>query len=135
MPTSSRYEAAMTETARSVGFVGLGAMGMPMALNLLRAGHRVRAFDVSPAARTGFAERQGEACDSAAGGAAGGEVLGWGGGGAGRGRRGVAGGAGAGAAGGAEILVLMVATSAQVEAVLAEALPALPAGAAIVLHS
>jgi 3-hydroxyisobutyrate dehydrogenase len=48
----------MTETARSVGFVGLGAMGMPMALNLLRAGHRVRAFDVSPAARTGFAERR-----------------------------------------------------------------------------
>jgi 4-hydroxybutyrate dehydrogenase/sulfolactaldehyde 3-reductase len=33
-----------------VGFIGLGTMGGPMALNLLRKGHRVIAFDVHPAA-------------------------------------------------------------------------------------
>ena len=31
-------------------FVGLGAMGLPMARNLLRAGFTVRGFDLSPAA-------------------------------------------------------------------------------------
>ena len=31
-----------------IGFVGVGVMGMPMALNLIKAGHRVRAFDISP---------------------------------------------------------------------------------------
>ncbi|WP_134726380.1 3-hydroxyisobutyrate dehydrogenase [Paracoccus luteus] len=30
-----------------IGFIGLGNMGAPMALNLLRAGHEVRGFDVS----------------------------------------------------------------------------------------
>jgi 3-hydroxyisobutyrate dehydrogenase len=34
----------------SVGFVGVGNMGGPMALNLLKAGHDVRAMDVVPAA-------------------------------------------------------------------------------------
>ena len=29
-----------------IGFIGLGAMGVPMALNLLKAGHMVRGFDV-----------------------------------------------------------------------------------------
>ncbi len=33
----------------TVGFVGVGNMGGPMAANLVRAGHRVRAFDVVPA--------------------------------------------------------------------------------------
>jgi 3-hydroxyisobutyrate dehydrogenase len=33
----------MTET---VGFIGLGNMGLPMARNLLQAGHRLRAFDL-----------------------------------------------------------------------------------------
>jgi len=31
-----------------IGFIGLGNMGGPMALNLLKAGHDVRAFDLSP---------------------------------------------------------------------------------------
>lgn len=35
----------------SVGFLGLGAMGAPMALTLARAGFPVRGFDVSPPAR------------------------------------------------------------------------------------
>jgi 3-hydroxyisobutyrate dehydrogenase-like beta-hydroxyacid dehydrogenase len=33
-----------------VGFVGVGRMGSAMAANLLKAGHRVRAWDESPAA-------------------------------------------------------------------------------------
>ena len=32
-----------------IGFIGLGNMGLPMALNLLKAGHAVRGFDVSKA--------------------------------------------------------------------------------------
>ena len=33
-----------------IGFIGVGVMGAPMARNLLRAGHRVSAFDTSSAA-------------------------------------------------------------------------------------
>ena len=33
-----------------IGFIGLGAMGAPMAANLLSAGHAVRGFDVRAAA-------------------------------------------------------------------------------------
>ncbi len=29
-----------------IGFVGLGQMGQPMALNLLRAGYKLRVFDL-----------------------------------------------------------------------------------------
>jgi 3-hydroxyisobutyrate dehydrogenase-like beta-hydroxyacid dehydrogenase len=38
-------------TLLSVGFLGLGAMGAPMALTLARAGFPVRGFDVSPRAK------------------------------------------------------------------------------------
>lgn len=38
-----------TELRPSVGFVGLGIMGMPMARNLLRAGHEVVVLDILPA--------------------------------------------------------------------------------------
>jgi len=34
----------------TLGFIGLGNMGGPMAANLVKAGHRVRGFDVVPAA-------------------------------------------------------------------------------------
>jgi 3-hydroxyisobutyrate dehydrogenase len=34
----------------AIGFIGLGNMGGPMARNLLRAGHEVTGFDLSPAA-------------------------------------------------------------------------------------
>jgi len=34
-------------TAPTIGFIGLGAIGMPMALNLLRDGYDVTAYDVS----------------------------------------------------------------------------------------
>lgn len=40
---------------RTVGFVGLGVMGRPMALNLLRAGLAVQAFDLSDEALAGLA--------------------------------------------------------------------------------
>ncbi|MEE8258729.1 MAG: 3-hydroxyisobutyrate dehydrogenase [Sphingomonadales bacterium] len=33
-----------------IGFIGLGNMGMPMAKNLIKAGHEVKAFDLSVAA-------------------------------------------------------------------------------------
>ena len=34
----------------TIGFIGLGNMGGPMARNLLKAGHALKAFDLSPAA-------------------------------------------------------------------------------------
>ncbi|MBN1006090.1 3-hydroxyisobutyrate dehydrogenase [Amphritea pacifica] len=34
----------------TIGFIGLGNMGGPMAINLLKAGHEVKAFDLSQAA-------------------------------------------------------------------------------------
>jgi 3-hydroxyisobutyrate dehydrogenase len=34
----------------AIGFIGLGNMGGPMARNLMKAGHRLKAFDVVPAA-------------------------------------------------------------------------------------
>jgi 3-hydroxyisobutyrate dehydrogenase len=34
----------------AIGFIGLGNMGLPMAINLVKAGHDVRGFDVVPAA-------------------------------------------------------------------------------------
>ena len=39
----------------SVGFIGLGNMGAPMMRNLLKAGHAVKAFDLSDAARAAAA--------------------------------------------------------------------------------
>ena len=38
-----------------IAFLGLGNMGLPMAINLVRAGHDVTGFDVVAAARDGFA--------------------------------------------------------------------------------
>ncbi len=40
-----------------VGFIGLGNMGAPMAANLVKAGHDVSAFDLSPAAVDGARAR------------------------------------------------------------------------------
>ena len=39
-----------TAETQTIGFVGLGTMGIEMTRNLLEAGHTVRAFDVVPAA-------------------------------------------------------------------------------------
>ena len=38
----------------TIGFIGLGNMGGPMAANLLKAGHRLRGFVLSSAAREAF---------------------------------------------------------------------------------
>jgi 2-hydroxy-3-oxopropionate reductase len=43
-----------------IGFIGLGRMGLPMATNLLRAGHEVTGCDLSPARTALFAERGGK---------------------------------------------------------------------------
>jgi 3-hydroxyisobutyrate dehydrogenase len=45
--------------ARTIGFVGLGRMGGPMVRRLARAGHVVRAYDVSAAARAQLGDEPG----------------------------------------------------------------------------
>ena len=47
-----------------VGFIGVGVMGMPMALNLICGGHRVRAFDIAPAALEAVGRRGAEVATS-----------------------------------------------------------------------
>ena len=47
-----------------VGFIGLGAMGLPKARNLLRGGHAVQGYHLSPAALAGFTRGDGKADDS-----------------------------------------------------------------------
>ncbi|HEY3877624.1 MAG TPA: NAD(P)-dependent oxidoreductase [Trebonia sp.] len=51
----------MTEQAagQTVGFTGLGNMGIPMAARLVAAGHHVRGFDTSDAARRTFSQLPG----------------------------------------------------------------------------
>src|SRR5690349_6251524 len=46
-----------------IGFLGLGNMGLPMARNLVRAGHPVRGYDVKPTAVEGFAAAGGIVAD------------------------------------------------------------------------
>ena len=41
---------------KTIGFIGLGIMGFPMAGHLKKAGHKIVAFDVVPAARERGAE-------------------------------------------------------------------------------
>ncbi|MEU1985494.1 3-hydroxyisobutyrate dehydrogenase [Nocardia sp. NPDC019395] len=61
--------------SKTVGFLGLGHMGGPMAANLVKAGYDVRAFDPSPAARE-QAEKDGVALvDSGVAAATGREVV------------------------------------------------------------
>ena len=59
----------------AIGFIGLGNMGLPMALNLLKAGHDVTGFDTSAAALERFAAAGGKRAASAAEAAAAGDVL------------------------------------------------------------
>ncbi len=44
-----------------IGFIGLGNMGLPMAQNLIKAGHDVTGFDVTPAGPSKLAEAGGRA--------------------------------------------------------------------------
>ena len=93
---------------QSIGFVGLGAIGTPMAQNLVKAGFPVRAYDVRAEAVSALA---------------------------GAGARGAA--SAREAAEGADLLILMVVNAAQAEQVLFAdgAAEALPADAAVALMS
>ena len=58
-----------------IGFVGLGIMGRPMALNLLKAGHALQVFDVVPERMTALVQAGATAAASAREAAAGCEVV------------------------------------------------------------
>jgi 3-hydroxyisobutyrate dehydrogenase len=59
----------------TIGFIGLGNMGAPMASNLLKAGHQVTGFDLVPAAVEALVAKGGQAAKSAAEAAAAGDVV------------------------------------------------------------
>ena len=50
----------------TIGFIGLGNMGLPMAANLIKAGHRVTGYDISAAALQQLATVGGGVASSAA---------------------------------------------------------------------
>lgn len=52
--------------AKQIGFIGLGIMGKPMALNLLKAGHTVTVFDIHTEAVLALKEVGANAAASAA---------------------------------------------------------------------
>jgi putative dehydrogenase len=90
----------------TIALAGLGSMGLPMAKNLLAAGHRVRGIDLNPIALTALNSAGGEsAADAAA------------------------------AAQGADMVILMVVNAAQAEQVLFDdgALQALEEGGIVCL--
>src|SRR5499427_9400282 len=60
---------------KSVGFIGLGTMGLPMASNLLAAGHVVRGYDVDPARLRALEAKGGEGAGSARQAADGADVV------------------------------------------------------------
>ena len=59
----------------TIGFIGLGNMGAPMAAHLVGAGHQVTGFDLVPGAMEALAAKGGHAAASAAEAAAGGEIV------------------------------------------------------------
>ncbi|PWC41898.1 NAD(P)-dependent oxidoreductase [Azospirillum sp. TSO22-1] len=99
---------AVNGAPRSIGFIGLGSMGLPMAKNLLARGFAVRGFDLRASAGEALAEAGGIATASVAE-----------------------------AARGADVLILMVVNAEQADSVLfgQGGLEALPQGGAIVLMS
>lgn len=67
-----RHDRSVRGTERAtgmatIGFIGLGNMGAPMAANLLKAGHAVTGFDMSREARAAFAGKEGRCADNIAG--------------------------------------------------------------------
>lgn len=58
-----------------IGFIGLGKMGLPMAVNLIKAGNTVRGFDMVPAALDEFGAAGGEIAGSVAEAVAGASVV------------------------------------------------------------
>ena len=59
----------------TIGFIGLGNMGAPMAANLVKAGHRVTGFDLVSKAVESLAAKGGTAAASAAAAAAANEIV------------------------------------------------------------
>jgi 3-hydroxyisobutyrate dehydrogenase len=59
----------------AIGFIGLGNMGLPMARNLMGAGHRLRAFDLVPASLEQAVAAGATAAASSADAAAGAELV------------------------------------------------------------
>jgi len=59
----------------TIGFIGLGNMGAPMAANLVKAGHTVTGFDLNPAALAALQQAGGKAAASAAEAAVGASVV------------------------------------------------------------
>jgi 3-hydroxyisobutyrate dehydrogenase-like beta-hydroxyacid dehydrogenase len=47
----------MSEPARTIGFIGLGSIGAPMAERIVQAGHRVHVYDIRPEAMAPFRGR------------------------------------------------------------------------------
>jgi 3-hydroxyisobutyrate dehydrogenase len=58
-----------------IGFIGLGNMGLPMAANLVKAGHAVTGFDVVASSLSKFATAGGSAAQSNASAVVGAEVI------------------------------------------------------------
>ncbi|MEA2792400.1 MAG: 3-hydroxyisobutyrate dehydrogenase [Acetobacteraceae bacterium] len=59
----------------TVGFIGLGNMGAPMAANLVKAGHSVTGYDLNPAALEALAKAGGKVAKTAADAVAGASVV------------------------------------------------------------
>jgi 3-hydroxyisobutyrate dehydrogenase len=58
-----------------IGFIGLGNMGLPMAVNLVKAGHQLRGFDVAPVGPERLAQAGGAAAGSIADAVRGAELV------------------------------------------------------------
>lgn len=50
------FSAAAAGAGKSVGFVGLGCMGLPMATNLKSNGYAVKGYDIMPDTRKAAAD-------------------------------------------------------------------------------
>ncbi|WP_199430331.1 2-hydroxy-3-oxopropionate reductase [Qaidamihabitans albus] len=61
--------------AKTIGFIGLGIMGTPMAAHLVTAGHRVSGYDVNPEAVEKLVAAGGRAASSAADAVQGADVV------------------------------------------------------------
>jgi 3-hydroxyisobutyrate dehydrogenase len=64
-----------TKSRATIGFIGLGNMGAPMAANLVKAGHTVTGFDLVPAALRALSEAGGKVAASAAEAARGADIV------------------------------------------------------------
>ena len=58
-----------------IAFIGLGNMGLPMAKNLVAAGHDVTGYDLSDAAKAGLQESGGKVADTIAAAVADAEII------------------------------------------------------------